>query len=255
MSDPTFPHVVNQAWRHSGALEEAIKHFKRDATKWNKVQFGNIFARKKNIMARLDGIQRTLSIRPSNFLLNLENALLKELDMVLNQEEELWALKSRVNWMIQGDKNTAFYHVSTLVRRKRNQIVAIKNAMGEWLSEEDEVKEFVKNGFNDVYTTSLLSASRAALERSQWQASLTEEEKTSISGAAIEDEVKAALWSLKAFKAPGPDGLHACFFQRFWLIVGKSVIEEVKKVFFERRVPEYLNSTRNLRKLQTYKLV
>ncbi|XP_030941731.1 uncharacterized protein LOC115966695 [Quercus lobata] len=163
-------------------------------------------------MARLDGIQCTLSIRPSNFLLNLENALLKELDMVLNQEEELWALKSRVNWMIQGDKNTAFYHVSTLVRRKRNQIVAIKDAMGEWLLEEDEVKEFVKNSFNDVYTTSLLSASRAAPERSQWQASLIEEEKTSISGAATEDEVKAALWSLKAFKAPGPDGLHAGFF-------------------------------------------
>lgn len=61
------------------------------------MQFGNIFARKKNIMARLNGIQRTLSIRSSNFLLNLENNLLKELDMVLNQEEELWALKSRVN--------------------------------------------------------------------------------------------------------------------------------------------------------------
>lgn len=84
------------------------------------MQFGNIFAKKKNIMARLNDIHHTLSIRPSNFFLNLENNLLKELDMVLNQEEELWALKSRVNWMIQGDRNTAFYHVSTLVRRKRN---------------------------------------------------------------------------------------------------------------------------------------
>ena len=46
-----------------------------------------------------------------------------------------------------------------------------------------------------------------------------------------------------AFKAPGPDGLHAGFFQRFWLTVGSSVISEVKKVFAERRVPEYLNTT------------
>ena len=43
-----------------------------------------------------------------------------------------------------------------------------------------------------------------------------------------EEEIKAALWSLKAFKAPGPDGLHAGFFQRFWLTVGSSVINEVK---------------------------
>ena len=89
LSDPTFPYVVSQAWRHPYALEEAIKHFTRDATNWNKMQFGNIFARKKNIMARLNVIWRKLSFRPSNFLLNIENNLLKELDMVLNQEEEL----------------------------------------------------------------------------------------------------------------------------------------------------------------------
>ena len=70
-------------------------------------------------------------MRSSTFLVNLEDKLLRELDCVLNQEEELWALKSRVNWMIQGNRNTNFYHVSTLVRRKRNQILAIKDAIGE----------------------------------------------------------------------------------------------------------------------------
>lgn len=62
------------------------------------MQFGNIFARKKSIMARVNGIQCTISIRPSNFFFfNLEKALLKELDIMLNQVKELWALKSRVN--------------------------------------------------------------------------------------------------------------------------------------------------------------
>ena len=87
------------------------------------------------------------------FLLNLENDLLGDLDTVLNQEEEIWALKSRVNWMIQGDKNTAFYHVSTLVRRKRNKILAIKYLVGEWIYQEEDVKEFMKNGYSDIYTT------------------------------------------------------------------------------------------------------
>ena len=81
-------------------------------------------------MLRLNGIQRALSLRPSDFLVKLEDELLRELDLVLRQEA-LWALKSRVNWMIQGDRNMTFYHVSTLVRRKRNQIMAIKNAMGD----------------------------------------------------------------------------------------------------------------------------
>lgn len=58
-----------------------------------------------------------------------------------------------------------------------------------------------------------------------------------------EEEISAALWSLKAFKAPGPDGLHVGFYQRFWIIVGDSIKEEVKKVFREKKVLEYLNST------------
>ena len=60
---------------------------------------------------------------------------------------------------------------------------------------------------------------------------------------ASEVEIKAALWSLKPFKAPGPDGLYAGFFQKFWHTVGNSVIEEVQKIFAVRRVPEVLNCT------------
>lgn len=72
----------------------------------------------------------------------------------------MWAHKSKVNWMVQGDKNTAFYHVSTLVRRKRNQIMAIKNGVGEWLYKELDIMEFIRNGFNDIYTSSLISLIR-----------------------------------------------------------------------------------------------
>ena len=145
--------------------------------------------------------------------------------------------------MIQGDRNTTFYHVSTLVRRKRYQILAIKNAVGEWIYENNGVKEHIRDGFRDVFTSSFLSVPRVTPLAFRWQAKLSDEERTSISGIATEDEIRAALWSLKAFKAPGSDGLHVGFFHRFWLIVGSSVSDEVKKVFVERRVPEYLNRT------------
>ena len=45
-------------------------------------------------MARLNGIQCENAIRPSAYLLNLENELLRELDVIMGQEEDLWALKS-----------------------------------------------------------------------------------------------------------------------------------------------------------------
>ena len=121
--------------------------------------------------------------------------------------------------------------------------MSIKDACGEWIIEESAVKEYIKNGFAGIYSTSLVSVPITYNTSYQWQPRLSEEEKQSISGGVTEEEIKVALWSLKPFKAPGPDGLHVGFFQRFWLVVGKSVMEEIKLIFSEKRVPAYLNST------------
>ena len=90
--------------------------------------------------------------------------------------------------------------------------MAIKDAIGEWIYEETEVKEFIRNGFNDIYTISFTSVSRLEPYTTQWQASLMKEEKISISWGVSDEEIIAMLWSLKAFKAPGPDGLHVRFY-------------------------------------------
>lgn len=56
--------------------------------------------------------------------------------------------------MILGDRNTSFYHVSTLARRKHNLITAIKNYVGEWLTEGKEAANQIREGFIKIYTTS-----------------------------------------------------------------------------------------------------
>ena len=85
-------------------------------------------------MARLNGIKRAISSNPTSPLIELENQLHKDLEIVLDQEAELWALKSRVNWMVLGDRNTSFFQVSTLARRKRNMINVVKNEVGDWIT-------------------------------------------------------------------------------------------------------------------------
>ena len=176
--------------------------------------------------------------QPPASLVALENYLIKDLDVVLEQERDLWALKSKINWMILGDRNTSFYHILALARRKWNLITAIKNDAREWLIEEREVANHIREGFVNIYTTS-----QEVVYSLQWQPKLSREEKDSISQMVTKEEVRAALWSLKAFKAPGLDGLHANVFQRFWLVVDRSVTEEVLAVFREKKMSEYLNST------------
>ena len=89
LSDPSFPRVVSQAWKRSMELPENIENFAKEAKLWNKNHFGNIFAKKRRIMARLDGVQRAMANNPSPSLILLESQLLKDLDRVNGQETEL----------------------------------------------------------------------------------------------------------------------------------------------------------------------
>ena len=70
--DPSSPRVVQQAWNQGLHLQGAMTKFSWDASDWNKVHFGNIFAKKRRIMARLDGTQRSLALRPSHNLVIME---------------------------------------------------------------------------------------------------------------------------------------------------------------------------------------
>ena len=194
-------------------------------------------------MARLNGIQQSLISSPSTILVDLEKMLQWKLDLVLTQEDELQTLKFRINWMVFGDRNTSFYHLSTIVRRKRNWISTMKNNVGDWLYDKREVMNYIRKSFMELYTTSHSQASWNSKLSTRQQTMLTEEESGSLDGEVSDEEIKATLWSLKATKASRSDGFHVGFFQCLWLVVGDSIKVEVKRVFAEKKILDYLNKT------------
>ena len=144
LSHPTFPKVVQNAWTSSTSFHQAMSNFSSKATSWNNSQFGNLFHRKKRILARLKGIQNCLSLRPNSFLIELEGKLRLEYAEVAKLEEEFWAMKARILWLVEGDRNTSFYHTSILVHCKRNRILCMKDKMGNWLNGEREIASFIR---------------------------------------------------------------------------------------------------------------
>ena len=85
-------------------------------------------------------------------------------------------LKFKVNWKLLGDRNTSFYHISTLVRRKRNSITAIMCSSREWLHSEREVKEAIQFGFSELHITSHSYSALNVPAGSSWQACPSNEE-------------------------------------------------------------------------------
>lgn len=137
LNHPGFCRVVKDAWDCSPSLYLAISSFKTLASNWNKEVFGNLFAKKRKNLARIGGLQKALVVKPSAFLVSLEKELSLEYTAILNQEEGFWALKSRIDWQILRDRNTAFYHIKTITRRKHNKIRRLKDNSGNWVDSKD----------------------------------------------------------------------------------------------------------------------
>ena len=57
------------------------------------------------------------------------------------------------------------------------------------------------------------------------------------------EEVKKAMFRIGDLKAPGPDGLHAIFYKRFWDMLGEELEDEVLAVVNSATVPEGWNAT------------
>ena len=136
-----FPMVVRATWEGQDIrLKGAILDFTVKAQRWNNEVFRNVFDKKKKITAKLLDTQKALASYPNPFLINLQNQLSEEYNLILQMEEEIWAMKVRTNWIILGERNTSYFHMSTLARRSKNRITSIQNGDREWAHNVEEVK-------------------------------------------------------------------------------------------------------------------
>ena len=92
LSHPSISEVMTNSWDVVLPQARNVNCFTEAVILWNKDVFGNIFWKKKNLVARLKVIQCSLATRPSDFLVVLKKKLRLEYLGVLQHEEVFWSL-------------------------------------------------------------------------------------------------------------------------------------------------------------------
>jgi hypothetical protein len=223
-----FAEVVKRAWEvaavadpEGGVLGKlGLMHNSLHA--WDSA----ILQKPKN---RLKKVQQELENAVNGPMTDENEVIAKEkatlIEIILEQEEVHWQQRSRVNWLQQGDRNTSFFHSFASARRKKNSIKKLRGEDGNWVEGTDQLKPLVFQYFANLFSSEVAQVDPTMMEKINPK--VTDLMNTNLLAPFSAEEVRKAMLSIGDYKAPGPDGLHAIFYKKFWNIYGDEITQEI----------------------------
>lgn len=235
-----FKDLLVASWDAQLKTPEALNVLRVKLQKWNREVFGDVKRRKEVLLADIKKVQDDLEVSPTDALLEKEDELLKAFEVVLEQEEILWFQKSREKMIALGDRNTKYFHTSTVIRRRRNRIEMLKNDENSWISNKQELETLAVDYYRKLYSTDDIPLDVEALPREGF-VNLSHDELRSLNKTFTGAEVEVAVKSMGKYKAPGSDGFQPIFYQDCWTEVGESVVRFVVEFFSTGSLPSHMN--------------
>ncbi|XP_061357222.1 uncharacterized protein LOC133301586 [Gastrolobium bilobum] len=148
----SFPGIVNKCWGEETNWIEASENFKAETSKWHNETYKEANRRKFLLHARIKGIDERLSRYHDSELEAIQINLWKELNEIYMHEEILWFQRSRCKWLKFGDRNSKFFHSTTIARRRANIIDSLKDENGNWIGEPDLLVNMIAHYFEKLYS-------------------------------------------------------------------------------------------------------
>jgi hypothetical protein len=236
--------TIKMAWSYpvSGTpmfrVAQKIKNCRMHLLQWNQGQIHinpRLIEEKKNRLAQLES-------SPMNEYSSSEvNTLRREVNILIEKEEIFWRQRSRVSWLKEGDRNTKFFHACASQRKKANLITGLRDDHGVWKNEAGAISNLAVNYFQHLFVSSDPDCIREVVD--QIDALVTPAMNDALLKDLSSEEIHSALFQMGPSKAPGPDGMTALFFQKYWHIVGEDVSLAIQDFFHSGRMLGSINFT------------
>lgn len=211
---PNIKSVVDKAWigRRSYSnykVSDRIKRCRQELCLWKK----NFDLNARDKIIRLQG--QLEAEESSNFPCRSRVLSLKHELMEANREEEsFWSQRSKDKWLRCGDSNSKKFHESVKMDRGRNNVYVLEDKNGMEYRSKNSKGEIASSYFQDLFSSSNPNDFRSIFH--DFTPRVTDQMNCDLLSSVIYEEIRDAVFSIRKSSAPGPDGMNALFFQRFW---------------------------------------
>ena len=218
-------------YKKQGATRDALRKLNRE-----------VFSHCQNrINILLKKIKEVEDKHPSRENELVENALQIELSEWLLRSVVIWRQKSRELWLKLGDKNSKFFNLSTIIRRRSNNIDAIKKEDRTWIHESNQIRTLFRDSFVNLFTEDDICFPEH-LEHLILPC-ITDEENEILQSIPTPEEIKTILFQMQDLKAPKPDGFPTFFYKHLWPTMANKVVKAVTSFFIMGSMPREVNAS------------
>jgi hypothetical protein len=144
---------------------------------------------------------------------------------LFEREEIMAKQRSRIDWLKEGDRNTAFFHARATSRRRTNIIQYLVRDDGSKCEDQAGLKGMAQSFYENLFSSEPCDSLDAVLE--SIPVKVTAEINEDLCKEYTEEEIKFALFQMGPTKAPGPDGFPALFYQKHWTLLKNDICAAV----------------------------
>lgn len=135
-----------------------------------------------------------------------------------------------------------FFHTSTIKRRRRNNIISLRDRVDNWITDMSLPTQHIYNNFDSCYTTEAIG-SNLFPNLPRHQHAIPNSEHQLLIRPITRDEITSSIKSFEPYKTPGPDGFRPFFFQKFLTNTLPAINTLFSKIFEIEIMPSTLNQT------------
>lgn len=246
VENDNFKQVVLNKWSthisgfHMFRVSQKLKLLKKPLRKL-LYEKGNLHLNVNNLRNELDNIQTQLDSDPHNMhLREVEAVTVNAFNEACIMEERFLKQKAKINWLREGDANSAYFHKVVKNSVSRNRINVVTNAEGVVFENEDVAQAFVSH-YSD-FLGKKGNTSELCMH-DLFSVKLDDHVANDMIREVTRQEVKSALFSMGSEKSPGPDGYTVAFFKEAWDIVADDFVAAIGEFFQNGKILKELNHT------------
>ncbi|KAK8643649.1 hypothetical protein V6N13_012932 [Hibiscus sabdariffa] len=138
-------------------------------------------------------------------------------------------------------RNTTYFHRKANQRKVRNTIQSLQIADGSWCEDESVLREEAGCCFR-----ALFALDGPISESYPFTGCFSQVPPSTMNllvATPTSSEIRDALSDMSPLKSPGPDELHAEFFQKQWHVVSADIFQAIRNVFQGGDLEQFLNRT------------